>query len=376
MKESVKEEVKQIVSIGIKNVRKEMADLASSSTKAFSISDITELDAQLNVSDSLGNYFKNNFFKDNFSELYSRGNEEITQDNFIQIQAEAALLRKIQIELIQRIQPQNGAASTNLDGDKIMTAFQESDVYKKYFGEGGLNSKLTRFKDSLGSTPTFDEIMNHSVSQEKDQFKLPDLEVKKSGREFSTVASELKSSMEKLEDMSKKNLNFNSLEPNKQNLDKMKLIALKSDPTLLGMMNCTEEGKKIGVEMREKSKGSQIGKVAATVALLVGTAVIAGVMIGWASPAIATALGGTVGAKIIGAITASLTTAVVGKVNQKIGSKYIDKIGNKEENNQAMTERLGKITGIKINDKMSKDLVKDFDKVTKKTLVFSVEKSS
>jgi len=369
MNNKVKNKARDIITIGLKEGEKQIApsQIAPADDNKLTIDGIKNLEESLRNTDTLQNFFNNDFFKDNFKVLNDSASSNITTENFIKIQSEVTLLHKIQIELIEFVDAKQSGQIKKLDGDKIMQAFQNSPVYKKYFDQQGINAKLNEYKESnLDEIPTFNDLIKIK--------EVPNLEINYKSN-FQDVALNLENYIKELDNSSKKNLQFATLKPNKENLDKIKMITLKSDPLILAMMTRTKDGQKIQIEMEKQSFGTKAGKFVLISLLLVATATVACIITGLAAPAIVTALGGTVLTKIGVGVGTTVIMTGVGAVSKIVGNE-IDKIGNKDEKDRKLSGIVDKIEDIKIKDELSKSLLKDFDVKPENNIILSVKKET
>ncbi len=360
MNNNVKKQAIDIITIGLNKGAKQIAPPDDDA-----IYNIDGLKASLEDKTELEATFFDDFFKNNFTVLINDQSSDVTQENFFQIQSKVTLLRKIQIELIEFVDRK----TLGVRGDEIMGVFQNSSVYKQYFGEHGIDAKLKAYKEEhLAPIPAFDVLINIKGS-------LPNLEIKGS-KVFADIAEGLKNYITNLKKYSK-NLQFATLESNEENLNKIKMITLKSDPLILAMMTKTENSEKIQIEIEKQSFGSKAGKFLLTSLLLGVTAAIACIITGLAAPAIVTALGGTFVIKSgVGLATTAVMTGV-GAVSKIVGNK-IDKIGNKKETDSTLLDIVDKIQGIKIEDALSKGLLQDFNIKPKNTnnVILSLKKET
>ncbi len=113
-----------------------------------SIKDIAGLDNILQ-----GN-FPENFFEEHFTDLHKRKTLPAVigddyNDNIVNIIGEAALLAKLEIELIKSLE--NKANKANKE--TFMKAFKDSKVYQKYYGEKGLAARATTAIKNTLHTP-------------------------------------------------------------------------------------------------------------------------------------------------------------------------------------------------------------------------------
>ncbi len=359
-------EVRERVLKIVKETTEELANQSLQERKInLSIHDIPDLNEQLAtiMENEKGNF--DDFFAKKFPELSERKNEAITKNNFAEIQAEAILLSHVQIELIQHISAQKNIPELDkgksisipeLDGDIIMGAFQNSQAYKTFNGQNGLNTKLENYKThNLQDIP---EIQTGKIN----------LTVEKN---FDEVSKWLDEHCKGIKERYGETMNFAS--GTGKNVDQMKLIAMKTNPQDLALLKNTYSPRKAGEEPKspekefqmqltgKDSKRKKISKGAAVALTILATLAI-GVLIGIAAHMAIVALGGGLLASVgIGVASAVVDSIILPKISKIIMKKAesIDKIQDENPHRHKLMNQIKHVdTGA------HQELIENFNKLS------------
>lgn len=268
------------------------------------------------------------FFHTHFSHLTEKNKNYIpNQQNLIEIFGEATLIAKLEIQLIQY-----AAESGKIENkDQFIKNFQNTEVYKNYYGEDGLVKKVQGImRANLGNG--FQGIVDNMMYSTNDLSKATD---------FNDLHNKVKSNMQELKqrmgsDMNK--LNLNSVQNRGSYYNELTLGILASNPKLVGLMLANEKSidnkqkSSLTLEAKKslgKTRAKRVGIIVALV-LLSTALVVAGALIGGLGAAIGFQLGGVAAA----ATGVGLFTATGRKITSVLEEK-LSSIGKADSTKEA-----------------------------------------
>jgi hypothetical protein len=315
--------------------------------------------------------FFENFWTSDFVDLNKRllddDYQKIDAKKYLEIQGEIVFLRYIEIDLINKLQENHFSADASKQL-KILKAFQNSPVYKKYLGIDGIEKKLKKsgYRRGFGKC-SLEKILNEGEGEDN-TFTLPVLTVTTVNQDsesstFNTISQKLQSEQNKLQE----SLGLIKITDEKTQLKKLTQAILIADPMTLAMIMHSDKGKLCMAEIDSfcKKKAIEIGIYTISAVFVTAIVVIL-------TPPLTAAL--PVG--IIGGILLKVAISCINNYIGKEFTKFLEKsLETKELPTTARSEdKIKAINSISIDNKQSQELLKQIQFNIKETISIDVQK--
>ncbi len=293
-----------------------------------SIKDIAGLDVIFQ-----GN-FPENFFEEHFPDLHKRETlpaviNDDYHDNIVNIIGEAALLAKLEIELIKSLENKENKENK----EKFIKAFKDSAVYQKYYGEKGLAARATTAIKNKLNTPK--SLLEDTLSPEG--FK---------GSMDAGSVQEINASIEGLKDTIQNGDLTISIKDEKEAIQSIMAAILVEDPRQLGaLMVAVDEisdqsgqKKPLMLDLQKemtplKSFGAKVlGLIAASIVIIGPPFIVAAIGVSIAGGPIA----------ICAAVAMGFAAVLKYKLADKVESYTIDKVTDAIKKTPQTTSKISK----------------------------------